>query len=331
MITLNEFSNNLSNKKTATTADLALYKSVGDRPRAVFADGKYRPLDSEDNNDQLDSNEKTLAQQSAQIQANRAFWEGGPAICGDNVDRRPFQTPVKDQDDRGTCVCFASLGNLEALWKAANQNQDIDLSEQYANWLYMHFAGLPWCEDGLRTTLAANYLSKYGVCAEVFCPYEDLATVKNHCAATDGPATGTKQVATFGIGNYTLIDRLGPLGLSGPSIANTDYLEGFLCAGKDIVFGTHVAWGTPDANGVLDVILDQYGNPLDSRGGHAMIIVGYDRRPTTPIPYFILKNSWGTTYGNAGYLYLSYDYIRQYGKYGYVVDTPNWAMPAPPF
>lgn len=100
-------------------------------------------------------------------------------------------------------------------------------------------------------------------------------------------------------------------------VSGTDYLECILHHGHDIVFGTHVAWGHPDANGVHDVILDPYGNPLRSRGGHAMLLVGYDR--SGPIPYFIYKNSWRPTVGVAGYYYLSYDYVREYAKYGYVV------------
>ena len=47
-----------------------------------------------------------------------------------------------------------------------------------------------------------------------------------------------------------------------------------------------------------------------------MLIVGYNR----PGGYFIVKNSWGTSRGQNGYVYLSYDYIRTYAKYGYVIN-----------
>ena len=62
------------------------------------------------------------------------------------------------------------------------------------------------------------------------------------------------------------------------------------------------------------------GSPLPSVGGHAMLIVGYDKSKTTyPEEYFIVKNSWGTSCGQSGYIYLSYDYIRTYAKYGYYI------------
>ncbi|KAG8248955.1 hypothetical protein J6590_030982 [Homalodisca vitripennis] len=36
---------------------------------------------------------------------------------------------------------------------------------------------------------------------------------------------------------------------------------------------------------------------------HAVQIIGYDL--TAPIPHYIVRNSWGTTYGDNGYLYLA--------------------------
>jgi len=93
-------------------------------------------------------------------------------------------------------------------------------------------------------------------------------------------------------------------------------LEAILRSGKDIVFGTHVAGWSGDCTGVLDVQLGPGGDPLPSVAGHAMLICGYDR----PEEYFIVKNSWGTDKGQDGYFYLSYDYIRTYAKYGYVIE-----------
>lgn len=37
---------------------------------------------------------------------------------------------------------------------------------------------------------------------------------------------------------------------------------------------------------------------------HAVVIVGYDR--TGPIPYYTVLNSWGSEFGNSGYLDIAY-------------------------
>ncbi len=316
-MSLADYAANLSNKRRATEEDLAMYRQLeGGRGAIVKGDSVFI-LDTEEENDQLDALEHEASAQ------DNPFWDfdnnvpEGVTVLPDSIDYRHFQTPIKNQGFRGTCVCFASLANLEAILKRST-NTDFDLSEQYANWLYMGLQNRNQCDDGLRTTLAARYLSQYGVCTESYAPYESKSQVQQHCNAS--PSDKAKSDARYGIDSYTLIDRIG---FNGPSIANSDYLEKLLYEKYDITFGTHVAWGLPDPNGVHDVILDRFGNPLKSRGGHAMLIVGYDRSPNAPIPYFICKNSWGTARGVNGYYYLSYDYIRTYAKYGYIVTKMN--------
>lgn len=311
----------LSQKSFATEEDLAMYQ-IEDGQYVVQLEDRVFRLESDEVPDKLDATEQEEA--SAKI----PYWNDAENLpdlddCDDIIDRISLQTSIKDQEDRGTCVCFAALANLEVALMA-DLNEEVDLSEQYANWLFMLNAGSDWGKDGLKTTLAAQYLSQYGVCMEALCPYEDAASIGTHC--NDKPSQKARQEASYGIEEYTLIDNLGILG---PSIANPNYLEALLCHGHDIVFGVHVAWGrNPDSNGVYDIILDKYGNPLQSRGGHAMLIVGYDR--SGPIPYVMCKNSWGTSVGVGGYYYLSYDYIRRYARYGYIVHRFRQNMPPHP-
>jgi C1A family cysteine protease len=321
-----EYAKRLANKERATDEERAMYRPLNHgRYEIRFGERVFR-LDRQDEHDQLDVEEKNTARSIAENSA--PFWDYDANAAEDegsrpdSVDHRPNQTDIRDQMSRGTCVCFASLAGIEAILKS-QQNIVVDLSEQYANWVFMRKdGGRNHCDDGLRTTMSARYLSESGVCEEAAYPYEDLDVVKTHCELI--PPPDVKAGARFGIGSFTLIDRLG---LLGPSIANPDYLEAILANDHDIVFGTHVAWFQPDANGVLDVKLDNFGNPEQSRGGHAMLIVGYDR--TGPVPFFILKNSWGDDAGHDGYFHLSYDYIREYAKYGYIIGSVRTDMPPP--
>jgi hypothetical protein len=316
---LEQFVKRLSAKRRATREDLAQYESIGENRFALRIGDTLVKLDALTEDDELDMEEKRLSSE------DNPFWNEDDNriecdVVPDTVDHRGEQTSIKAQLDRGTCVCFASLACLEAHAKRSGVAGELDLSEQYANWLFMRFLARDQCDDGLRTTLSARFLSTKGVCEEQYAPYEDFATVSTHCTAD--PSAEAKANAVYGIGTYTIIERLGYLG---PSIANTDYLECVLSRGLDVVFGTHVAWGLPDPNGVYDVVLDPYGNPLSSRGGHAMLIVGYVKN--APEPYFILKNSWGPERGVNGYYYLSHDYVRQYAKYGYIVHSLRTDMP----
>lgn len=235
------------------------------------------------------------------------------------VDHRKNQTPVRHQKDRGTCVCFAALAGMEAVIKV-QEGREVDLSEQYANWVLTSGEGKNQCDDGLRTTLAARYLSQRGVCEEVDLSYEDRNTVFAH--RVTGPPPDVQHRAKFGIKEFAIIEGLGPFGRS---LGNTDYLESILHNGYDIVFGMHLAWGKPDENFVYDIMLDEFGRPIPSRGGHAMLAVGYDR--TGPKPFFIMKNSWGEAEGKDGYFFLSYDYVRRYAKNGFIIKSVNTNMP----
>jgi hypothetical protein len=134
------------------------------------------------------------------------YLRDGPKVIPMSNSEISVQTPIRDQEDRGTCVCFASLANLEVPIKAQS-NKPVDLSEQNANWLYMLNLGNDWCKDGLKTTLAAQYLSIYGVCTEGLCRYENATRIGTHCNGK--PSPGARKKAQYGIDTYALIDNLG--------------------------------------------------------------------------------------------------------------------------
>lgn len=225
-------------------------------------------------------------------------------VFGLNVDHRPSMTSVKDQASRGTCVAFAANGALEPFSSIAD-----DLSEQYTNDLFMRKEGRPACEAGIVTIHSAGYLAD-GTVTESLWAYTNSAPP---CDIT--PPASTASATKYKITDSQQIDDNGP---TGASIKNPAYLESILRSGKNIVLGTHVAWDGSKAGGILDVVINSStGQPAASVGGHAMVIVGYNASQD----YFIVKNSWGAGYGHAGYLYLSYDYIRTYAKYGYYIKA----------
>lgn len=251
-----------------------------------------------------------------------------PVLVPDSVDHRDKQTPIKDQNNRGTCVCFASMAGLEVAYGGGS----LDLSEQYANYLFMKAEGAGCKSAGLQTHMSADYLTANGVCVESVCPYQNdkyhFPAYCNNGAATKPPMRSAAEAANpYKIKTYQKIWRNDSLASdSGTWINNPRYLMALLAGGHDIVFGTHVAGWVRPYGGVLDVKLDSSGNPLPSVGGHAMLIVGYDR----PGEYFIVKNSWGPDLGHDGYLYLSFDYIRTYAKYGYVITAVEPVLTAAP-
>ncbi len=48
-------------------------------------------------------------------------------------------------------------------------------------------------------------------------------------------------------------------------------------------------------------------------GGHAVLLAGFDDAAGGGAGHFIVRNSWGTSWGDGGYGYLPYAYVAAHG------------------
>ena len=63
-------------------------------------------------------------------------------------------------------------------------------------------------------------------------------------------------------------------------------------------------------------------NPDDNHGGHALCVVGYDDQKYGGA--FEIQNSWGTNWGNKGYMWIKYDDFAKFTKYAFqFIDLPE--------
>jgi C1A family cysteine protease len=247
---------------------------------------------------------------------------GAPPPAGglpDLVDHRPYQSQVKDQGRRNTCVAHTSMALLEAMPRIPD-----DLSERYAHYKFMEFLGVPHDSDqGLMTTDAARFLARPdGLVSDedawqYVADHADIVSLVQ--AGSYAPPQRAVGDQTYGYATYKLID--GGDG-TGESIRNPQYLEALLAAGFDIAVGAWVSWNEPENTSVMGLLTDPATGEPYRRAGHAMLIVGYDR----PHQYLILKNSWSPAWGHAGYGYFGYDFARAGFKYGFTVSA---AVPGP--
>jgi hypothetical protein len=234
-------------------------------------------------------------------------------------------TPVRNQGQRNTCVAFAACAELEAMLLARDPKSHPHLSENLAYYWFMKEERSSPCRDpGLATYRAAEYLKKYIVGDEKYWKYvaTDPAELdsKGRCGEVNVVPPDMKGSDGVGIDQFQLLPGTSDVKPDGSiDIKDTKTLERLLAKGQNIVFDTVVAWTTDAAQGIIDVTLGPQGQPIFGGGGHAMLIVGYKRKGqgTDPRPFFIVKNSWGSGYGDGGYLYITYDYVRTYARFGY--------------
>jgi hypothetical protein len=71
--------------------------------------------------------------------------------------------------------------------------------------------------------------------------------------------------------------------------------------------------------------------PCNTTLGHAVVVVGYGTDARYGDEYWIIKNSWGTGWGEAGYMLLSRDVGGDEGLCGILKEPsyPLWSAPAP--
>jgi hypothetical protein len=217
-----------------------------------------------------------------------------PAALPASVDLRAPWWDIGNQESTGSCVGWGSTDGVARYHfvKAGRLPQNGKLSPRYT-WMASKetdaFTSRPETFiEGAGTSLkaAVDILRKYGTVPEALLPFHIETNMflgdENAFFAT----ASTRRIAAY----FNLFKNL-------PN------WRAWLAAHGPILVGLSVdaTWDHATAtHGKLDVF-----QPNTVRGGHAVACVGYtsDRR-------FILRNSWGTSWGDHGFGYASEAYIN---------------------
>jgi len=217
-----------------------------------------------------------------------------PAALPASVDLRAGWWNVGNQESTGSCVGWASTDGItryhmvkagkipqpgllspRCTWMASKETDElINRPETFI--------------EGAGTTLKAamDILRKYGAVPETLLPFHIPNTMFLGSANTFFATAANRRLASY-----------FNLGKNLPNWRN------WLAAHGPIMVGLNVdaTWDNASATaGRLDTF-----QPATVRGGHAVCVVGY-----TADHRFILRNSWGTAWGDHGYAYATEGYIN---------------------
>lgn len=250
----------------------------------------------------------------------------GPNQLPASIDHRQLGTegPIKDQQVVGSCTAFSLSSVMDNAIRRLNRSDVVSSMHVWSRYAdptmdsaESHNQGHPlalWSAYPYDERVACRMESQDDGCAELLLPHVQVNT------AAGDPTVQAQIRSADAQGMYTLteVDQI--------AANDPDALALEIAMGKDIWFAMGVsqdAWTSPlvQSTGVVP-------DWLPEDGGHAVALAGY--RTTPAGRQFLVHNSWGPTWGDGGYGWVSEAMIRAHAQSAYTVAIVDRAAPAPP-
>ncbi len=218
------------------------------------------------------------------------------------VDRRNDLLPIRDQGRRGTCVAFAMTAGHELLDGGGSE-----LSVEFLHWGAKQRDSLPNSADGTTLAAAALSLTHLGQPLELAWPYDDQRDQRAPLYRPSDAAVREALARQRRVG-----DSLDP---------SSEAIRAALVRGNVVALGITLfsTWHYLRDGASIEM-------PPASAvalGGHAVLTIGFEDGEEPSDRVFIVRNSWGSDWGEDGYGYLPFAYVDAHAVAAWVVES-SW-------
>lgn len=201
-------------------------------------------------------------------------------------DMTPRMPPVYDQLTLGDCTGNALAGAVQFL-RAKQGLPSFMPSRLFIYWNERVIEGTTSVDAGATVHDGVSTLTNLGACSETDWPYDPTQY------AVQPPANCFTDAKTDLVSASAYVDQ------------ELDAMRECISSDVPIVFGVTVYDSFESQAVDSSGIVPMPGATEDSLGGHCMLIVGYDDANQQ----FIVRNSWGSGWGQAGYCRMPYSYL----------------------
>lgn len=216
---------------------------------------------------------------------------GKPMGLPDRVDLRGMCSPVEDQRKVGSCASNAVVGALEYHLRKSGKTQT-DLSRLF---LYYNARAVAKRENEMHGSVISHNMAAtmvQGICPEAMWPYHEAMV-------TTRPTQACYEAGANLVGvNYARVEEADPTALKVALVNGLPVTVSVRMPREAYIAGLSGAVTRPQGGWW----------PRKTDSGHAMLLVGYDDARNA----WLIRNSWGTDYGEGGYFWVDYEAMELY-------------------
>ena len=240
-----------------------------------------------------------------------------PAVYGSNSLPKSFDLsylmpPVRDQGSQGSCVAWAVGYYLKSYHEHIEKNipygQKNDHSGTFSPAFLYNITKIDGCNDGSYFKDNFERLKNIGISS-----WKDMPYNQNDCDTLPSQKA-IKNAKCAKILEYEILNISNPL----KTIDLMD-IKNYLVKKEPVIIGITIYEGFDSPQKINGEYFYKNFNKKNSRGAHAITVVGYDDHRNA----FKIVNSWGKNWANSGYLWIDYEVFKKIVHVVYIAHDAN--------